>query len=346
MRLRIAQISGPWLGVPPVGYGGSETMVAHIADGLVERGHDVTLFAPPNSRTRARLESFYPDELGMQALVEHWLWQIPPLLQAYGQAERFDVIHDHTFPIGPITGYCVPDTLLVHTAHGAPTYGDSLSTYEMIARRYRVVAVSRRQRATAPSVDFAAVIHNGIDLAAFPFREDKGDHLVFVGRMCPEKGVDIAIEVARRCGRELRIAAKMREPDEIAYFREVIEPRLSANVMYIGEVSGPAKSDLFGGAAATLVTGRWDEPFGLVMAESLACGTPVVATVHGAAPELIQHGLTGFLAPDVAGLAAAVDRLGEIDRAFCRKDAEQRFGRDLMVDRYEQLYLRALAGDG
>jgi glycosyltransferase involved in cell wall biosynthesis len=214
----------------------------------------------------------------------------------------------------------------------------------MLGRRVRMVAISESQRRSAPSMQIAATIHNGIDLARFPYRSEKQDYLLFVGRICPEKGVDLAIEVAEAAGRELRIAAKLREPAELEYFAEVVQPRLSSSISYLGEVGHAERVELFGNAAATLATGRWDEPFGLAMVESLACGTPVLATDRGAATEIVEHGVTGFRCNDTKQLARLVERVGELAPEACRRVATERFSHHRMVADYEALYLRELAG--
>jgi glycosyltransferase involved in cell wall biosynthesis len=206
-----------------------------------------------------------------------------------------------------------------------------------------LVAISHDQASRAPDdVPVAAVIHHGLDLDRYHFVPEGGDHLVALGRMSPDKGMDTAIEVARRTGRELFIAAKVREPAEKRYFDQVIRPRLGGGIEYVGEADHRQKQELLGGALALLNPIRWYEPFGLVMIESMACGTPVIATPRGAAPEIVDDGVTGFLARSVTDLIAAVETASGLDRRACRSSVEVRFSMERMAADHERLYRRLL----
>ena len=336
--LRIAQIAPCWLTVPPEGYGGIEAMVARLADGLVDRGHEVTLFASGGSRTKADLVSLYDEAPGMAEAVDKPYLEFPHVLNAYEQAGRFDVLHDHTFPVGPSIGAQVERAAVVHTIHGPPAHPTARPIYGHLGDRVHLVAISDFQREATPEVNYAATVYNGIDIDRHPYRADKEDFLLFIGRMNPEKGAHVAAEVANRIGRRLVMAGKMAEPAEKAYFDSDVRPHLTDDVEYIGEVDEATKLDLYARAAATLMPIQWPEPFGLVMVESLACGTPVVALRNGSVPEIVDDGVTGFVADDVDSFVEAVGRIDTIDPAACRKAAEARFSTEAMVAGYEQVY--------
>ena len=336
--LRIAQIAPCWLTVPPKGYGGIEAMVSRLADGLVERGHHVTLFASGGSSTKAELVSVYDEAPGMAEAVDKPYLEFLHLLNAYDQSARFDVIHDHTFPVGPSIGSQVERAAVAHTVHGPPAHPSARAIYAHLGERIHLVAISDFQRQATPEVSYTATVHNGIDIDRHPFRVDKEDFLLFVGRMSPEKGAHVAAQVATRLGRRLVIAGKMSEPAERAYFDTEVRPCLSDDVEYIGEADDELKLDLYGRAAATLMPIQWPEPFGLVMVESMACGTPVVALRNGSVPEIVDDGVTGFVADDIDGFVEAVGRIDTIDPAACRKAAETRFSTGAMVSGYEAVY--------
>jgi glycosyltransferase involved in cell wall biosynthesis len=337
--MRIAQIAPPWLPIPPPGYGGVENVLAALTDGLVERGHDVTLFACGGSGTRARLNAHYTKPLGTTCQMEQPLLALPHVLAAYGQLDEFDLVHDHTFPFGPALGSGRDHPPVVHTVHTSPSAPHAAPIYELVDGHLPLVAVSAAQIRACPHLHFTATIHNGIPMRDFEPRVSKDDYLLFLGRMSPAKGVHLAVEAARLLGRPLLIAAKMQNPDEIAYFESRVEPLLTPDVIFLGEVDRRQKIDLLARAACTLVPSQWDEPFGLVMIESLACGTPVVALRAGSAPEIVDHDVTGYLASDFDELVCLAARVSELDPAACRRAAEERFTAERMVEAYESLYV-------
>lgn len=333
--LRIGIIAPPWLPVPPVAYGGTELMIDALARGLQRLGHDVTLFTIGTStcpvERRWLFDEMDPNRMG--AAVEEFRHAIA----AHDALADVDVIHDHTLAglfVGPQTSQ-IP---MVTTNHGP--FGSGLSElYERTSGDVPVVAISHDQASRAPStVNVIDVIHHGIEIANYPFEPDPGDHVLFLGRMSPDKGIETAIEVARAAGRTLLIAAKLREPGELDYFHGVIEPLLGSDVIYVGEANFETKVELLSSARALINPIRWPEPFGLVMAESLACGTPVVGGAMGAAPEIVDHGRTGFLADDVAGLVDGLDRIDSFDRASCRRAVRDRFTSDRMAADYARLF--------
>ena len=342
--MRIAQIAPPWFPVPPPGYGGIEWVVAMLADGLAARGHEVTLFAPPGSRSRARLVS----PLGFEpprGSIGHEQMSAIHAAGAYLEAEAggFDLVHDHTNAVGPSIG-AFAGVPVVHTLHG-PFRELQSKLFSLLARRLWFVAISQSQRALAPpGLRWAGVIPNGIPLDRYPYNEDKDDYLLFLGRVNPDKAPDLAIRAARRAGRRVVVCVKIAEEPERQYWREKVEPLLGSDVEVIGEVSPERKAELLARAAGTLFPIQWPEPFGLVMAESMACGTPVVAWRNGAAPEVVADGETGFLVSSLDEMVAAIGKLDRIDPRACRARVEARFSAEAMVAAYEAAYERVLAG--
>ncbi len=338
--MRIGLVAPPWVPVPPPRYGGTEEIVDHLARGLDALGHDVTVFTTGDATVPVRRRWAFataPEEMNVTAP------ECRHVQVAYEQLSGCDLIHDHTL-IGPIwaaaAGVEVPVVTTVHN----PFTDDSRPLYVEIARHAAVTAISHHHRSTAPEVPVAAVIHHGLDPARFEVGPGDGGYLVFVGRLAPEKGARQAVDIARKAGLPLLIAAKKRAPDEQAYFDKEIEPRLGDGVEYLGEIGTAERDRALGGAMALLNPITWDEPFGLVMIEALACGTPVVSFPAGAAPEIITDGLTGFLVDDVDAAVGAVERIGTIDRRACREAVEVRFSAARMVADYERLYERVLAG--
>jgi glycosyltransferase involved in cell wall biosynthesis len=338
--VRILQIAPPWFPVPPTGYGGTEQVVALLADGLVERGHEVTLVAAGGSTSRARLRTTFSTpptaKLGDATIA------LTHGVAAYQGAHGFDVIHDHT-AAGAALGAFAGNAPVVHTVHG-PWTSDASGLYELIHDRVHLVAISHDHARRAPSgIRLAGVVPNGIDVAAHPFVAEPSGDLAFVGRANPEKGPLLAIEVARRLGRHLRMAIKVNEPEEHEYFETQIAPALEhADAEVVPITSHADKCRLLGEAAVVLFPITWPEPFGLVPVEANACGTPVVAFAEGAVPEIVEHGRTGVLVAsgDLDGFAAAIERAERLERATCRAVVTERFDAAQMVARYERLYRR------
>ncbi|MDQ6616827.1 MAG: glycosyltransferase family 4 protein [Actinomycetota bacterium] len=339
--MRIAQISTCWAPTPPRHYGGTELVVSSLTEELVRRGHDVTLFAPGDSCTTARLESYYETSLGTARIVSEPYAGLPHVLHAYDSARTsgFDVVHDHTYPMGPALGSLLPCDNVVHTLH-VPFDSDVRALYQLISDRLHFVAISEYQRQTMPELRYAATIHHGIDVTSYPYRSDKEGYLLFFARMSPDKGPDRAVEIARRLGRRLVMVSKMAEPAEQHYFETQVKPLLTpdVDVELVREVSVSDKAAIFGAATCTLMPIRWHEPFGLVMIESLACGTPVAGFRRGSVPEIVDDGLTGFVRDDLDGLVAALADVDAIEPAACRAAAEARFTIATMVERYEAVY--------
>jgi glycosyltransferase involved in cell wall biosynthesis len=313
-----------------------------LACGLMAAGHDVLLAAPAGSTCRVPqipgLPARDPARMGCTVV------EIPYVLSAYAALEEADVVHDHTVA-GPLCVRPRRGIPVVTTNHG-PFNADLNPIYaEMSCQGVAVVAISHHQASTAQNVKIAAVIHHGIDIDNIPIGDGDGGYACTLGRMTPSKGIREAILVAREAGVPLRIAAKMREPLERQYFDECVRPLLGGSIEYLGEPNAAEKYELLGGAFALLNPIQWPEPFGLVMIEALACGTPVVATPCGSAPEIIAHGDTGFVRSDLSSLAEALNRAQELDRRRCRATAVSCFSTSRMVDDHVALYTRLLEAD-
>lgn len=333
--LHIGLIAPPWVAVPPPVYGGTEVVIDNLARGLAAVGHRVTLFASGDSRCPVERRWRYSSALGTTAPTE---LEIGHVESAYRALADVDIIHDHT--LSGVGRYDLhpPGVPIVATAHG-PFIPEVARVYRDAAEHgVTVVAISHAHRDSAPDVPIRHVIHHGIDPAAFPFGRGDGEYLLFLGRMSPEKGAHRAIEVARAARRRIILAAKMWEPAEHRYFTDVVEPMLGTDAVYVGEVGGRRKLDLLAGAEALANPIRWPEPFGLVMIEALACGTPVLAFKEGAAPEIVTHGVDGFLCDDETDMADHVAAVAAINRRQCRATVQHRFSTRRMVDEHVRLY--------
>ncbi|HKY16977.1 MAG TPA: glycosyltransferase family 4 protein [Microthrixaceae bacterium] len=349
--MRIAQIAPPWFPVPPTGYGGTERVVSVLADGLVDRGHEVTLFACPGSVTRAELVTTMDEPPDPAALNNAWdavYHSYCAYQQAMDPEMGFDVIHDHCLVVGPAMGAMAEHRPpIVHTLHSNWT-PESRRHFGMLHEAIELVAISASQRGGNPLLRYAGVVHNGIDVAAFPYCDRKADFLAFLGRASPEKSPVAAIEIAARAGMPLVMMIKANQPEERAYWNEVVEPALAGlespeMVEVIFNAGHAVKVDRLSRARALLFPIAWEEPFGLAMVEAMACGTPVLATRRGSVPEVIDDGVSGWwLDPDdpVGSALAALERLDVIEPAACRARVETHFAAEVMVDRYERLYRR------
>ena len=341
--MRIALIAPPWYAVPPSGYGGIEWVVALLADGLTDRGHDVTLFAPPGSRTKARLQSPLGERLPPDSIGNPW-YEASHAMSAYEGSDRFDILHDHTGPVGVSIGALI-ESPIVHTLHG-PFTPETLMLYSRIARHLWFVAISESQRSMGPpDLRWAGVVYNGIPMDNYPYREDKEDFLFFLGRADEEKAPHLAIEAARRAGRRLVMCVTTKNEREQRYWAEQVEPLLGGDIEVHGECDQEQKADLLGRAQALLFPIQWAEPFGLVMIEAMACGTPVVAWRNGSVPEVVDDGVTGFVVDSMDGLVRAIGRVGDLDPRAARAHVEARFSAAAMVTGYERAYERVLAAE-
>ncbi|MGH7932465.1 MAG: glycosyltransferase family 4 protein [Candidatus Binataceae bacterium] len=340
--MRIAQVAPLYERIPPKLYGGTERVVSYVTEELVRRGHHVTLFASGDSQTGAKLAPGCPQSLRLAGKSELGAFlQLPMLSDVYEEAaSRFDIIHSHidywSFPFARLTN--VPN---VATMHGRL----DLKELHPVYARYRgvpLVSISDAQREPLPLMNWIETIYHGLPRDLLRFNSGPGKYLAFLGRISPEKRPDIAIEVARRAGIPLRIAAKVDVVDR-DYFETVIKPLLSPpDVEYIGEISESEKSEFLGNALALMFTIDWPEPFGLAMIEAMACGTPVIARPCGSVREVVRPAVTGFIAESVDEMTAAVNKIEELSRAACREEFENRFTAEIMVDQYEQVYRKLI----
>ncbi len=341
--LRVAVLSPVWFAVPPTGYGGIELVVSLLADGLAEAGHDVTLFASGDSLAKGKLSAVYPT--APSELIGRAMPDLRHTLACYDRADQFDVINDHTGMLGAALGGLV-DTPVLHTVHGPLDVPEPQEVYGRIARvapEVGLISISENQRLPMPDLPWAATIPNAIDLSIYPCKPHPGEYLLFLGRMSPDKGAHRAIAVAMELGIPLKIAGKRREVKERQYFAEFIEPHIGHGVEYMGEVTHGKKVELLQDARATLFPIEWEEPFGLVMIESMACGTPVIATRHGAVPEVIEDGLSGIIVDHYKHMVGALEAADALDPIECRRYVEERFAPERMVDDYVSAYREAIA---
>jgi glycosyltransferase involved in cell wall biosynthesis len=344
--LRIAQVAPLFESVPPRLYGGTERIVSYLTEELVRQGHDVTLFASGDSETGARLKagcarSLRLDRECKDPLAHHVLM----VEQVAREAADFDIVHYHIDYLHFPTTRRTPQRH-VTTLHGRLDLPDLQPLY----REYRdvpLVSISDAQREPVPFANWRATVHHGLPTSLYAFRERPDDYLAFLGRISPEKGCDRAIVIARRAGLPLRIAAKIAEGPDRAYFDDVIRPLLrEPGIEFVGEITERDKGAFLGGARALLFPIDWPEPFGLVMIESLACGTPVLAFPRGSVPEILEAGVNAHIGRSVDELVVAVERLDEIDRRACRDSFERRFSDVRMVADYERVYQQALERTG
>jgi glycosyltransferase involved in cell wall biosynthesis len=336
-------IAPPWTPIPPLLYGGIELVVDQLARGLQSAGHDVTLFATGDSTCPVPTRWVLPDAEGQR--IGMAVPEIRHVIHAYEAVGDCDVVHDHTV-MGPFYAERFPHLPVATTIHG-PFNEELTDLYRVTADRVPLIAISHAQRRAAPDIPIARVIHHGVDASVFPFGDGAGDkdgpYVLFLGRMAADKGAHRAIEIARKAGIRILLAAKMREAWEMAYFAEMVEPLLGDDAHYLGEVSHERKLELLAGASALVFPIRWNEPFGMVMIEAMACGTPVLAFPEGAAPEVVDDGRTGFLCGDEAAMVDAITRLPELDRSECRAAVEGYFSTERMVADHIELFESMLA---
>ena len=337
--MRIAQVAPLYESVPPKLYGGTERVVSYLTEELVRQGHEVSLFASGDSVTKARLVACSERALRLdEGCVDPLAHHIVQLEQVAREMHRYDVVHYHIdylhFPFS--RRQAVPH---VTTLHGRLDLPDLRSVYREFADM-PVISISDSQREPLPGVNWQATCYHGLPADLLPYRAARGGYLAFLGRISPEKRVDRAIEIARRVGMPLRIAAKVDKVDR-EYFREQIRPLLSDPLVeYIGEIGEHEKGEFLGGAHALLFPIDWPEPFGLVMIEAMSCGTPTVAFRCGSVPEVIDEGVTGFVVGDIDGAVRAVERIDSLSRRRCRDVFEQRFTAARMARSYVAMYQR------
>lgn len=354
--MKIAQLAPPWLPVPPLAYGGTELIIDELTQGLLKKGHEVTLFATGDSRTSAKLSYIYEKAIGDKYVKEHDA--LAPLLhyiECFDRANEFDIIHNHAQYYAMFLADLVK-TPVVHTIHGSysPEYtkDEKVQTLKRF-KDHNFVSISNSQRGDLPELNYVGTVYNGIDIEKFTFSEKSGDYLLWLGRITPKKGPIEAIKVAQALGMRLKIVAKI-DPIEQDFFDNEVKPLIDGDLIsFYGEVLGDQKIEFYKNALCTLYPIHWNEPFGLVMAESMACGTPVIAYNQGSVPEVVVDGKSGFIVGSdtyetdkefivkekgVPGLLEAVKRIHEINRYDARKHVEENFSKSKMVNAYEQVY--------
>jgi glycosyltransferase involved in cell wall biosynthesis len=341
--MRIAQVAPLIESVPPRAYGGTERVVHYLTEALVQMGHDVTLFASGDSSTSARLVPIVDRALRLNpARPDPVIWHTLMVDRVRELCESFDVIHFHIDTVQmPMAVHCRTPSLT--TLHGRLDIPDLKPLYKRF-HQHPLVSISDNQRTPIPWANWLATVHHGLPLDLYDFHPQAQDYFAFVGRISPEKRCDRAIEIAIACNTPLRIAAKVDNADR-EYYEQKIEPLLDHPlVTFVGEIGDADKNDFIGNAKALLTPIDWPEPFGLVIIEAFACGTPVIAYGHGAIPELIDEGETGFIVYDQEQAIAAARAVGQIDRRTCRETFERRFSAQVMARQYLQHYA-ALAQD-
>lgn len=340
--MRIAQVSPLFESVPPQLYGGTERIVACLTDELVRQGHEVTLFASADSHTAARLYPVCPRALRLDSSVrDPDAYQTLMIEKVLQQSATFDVIHfhiDHRY--FPLSRYL--KTPFVHTHHGRLDMPELLPLFSEFSE-VPLVSISNAQRAPVPHLNWQATVYHGLPRNCVEFNPKRGDYLAFLGRVSPEKGLHLAVEIARRAGMPLKVAAKIDRHD-IDFYESTIVPLLgSPGVEFLGEIGGRDKDALLRNAYALLFPIAWPEPFGLVMIEALAAGTPVIAYGRGSVPEIIAHGKTGWIVDGIDEAVAAVGKIPQLDRAACRRAFEERFSVERMTRDYLKVYANLVA---
>ncbi len=351
-KLKIAQLAPPWLAIPPKKYGGVELIIYHLVEGLIKKGHEVTLFACGNSKTSAKLESVFKEPLYW----EGFPWQEPygPLfhtVSCFEKAGDFDIIHNH-FHFWGICLEHLTNTKVLTTYHSSfeKIIKEKTIKYNIL-KKYRntpIVPISNSQkRIKGLKLNFTKTVYNGIDVDKFSFQEEPGRYLAWMGRITPKKGVLEAIKIAKKAKMPLKIAAKIDKNSErdIRFYKEEIEPLIDGKqIQYLGEIGGyEEKSGFLKNALALINPIKWKEPFGLVMAEAMACGTPVIAFDRGSVKEVVKDKKTGFVVKNVDQAAKAVKKIGSINRKDCRLRVKRKFNKEKMVDEHEKLYYKVLS---
>lgn len=353
--LIIAQVSPLWYPVPPKGYGGTEAIVSRLTEGLVKRGHQVTLFASGDSKTKGKLVSIINKNL--YSLKVQWLYDsynILNLIEAFSRAKEFDIIHTHIDVYDPIfrARSSVPTVATLHNPIWPESKTKSGRWYDYQARvsiyghfgdlPYISISNSYRNQCQA-KIKFVKTIYHGVDIPKLKFNPDPENHFVWLGRFTPNKGLHLAVKLAKKMGLGLEIAGKSVSPANKEYFDKEVMPYLSDKIKYVGEIkTDDEKSEFLGKGKALLYPLLWEEPFGIVLAESMACGTPVIAFGRGAAPEIVEDGKTGFIMKTLPQMQKAIKNIDNISRWDCRRSAQENFSLEKMIQEYEKIYYKLI----
>jgi glycosyltransferase involved in cell wall biosynthesis len=342
--MRILQIAPLWETVPPPAYGGTEAVVSLLTEELVRRGHEVTLCASGDSRTRSDLFSILPHSLRTATdMQDPWPYAWLHSALALKEADEFDIIHNHAGELTMAMSHLVPDVPMLTTMHCLIT-PDTKFIWDHYLGYYNTISVSQQRNMPAVAGGhFAGVVYNAIDVPSFTFDDQKEDYLLFLSRISVDKMPHLAVEVARRTGRRLIIAGKVDRVDE-SYFNSTLAPLIDGKqVQFMGEADARLKRELYAKAYCLVLPLCWEEPFGLVMVEAMASGTPVIAFGRGSVPEVVVEGETGYIVRDVDEMVEAVGRVDRIDPRRCRRHVEENFDGPVMANRYLQAYHRIIA---
>jgi glycosyltransferase involved in cell wall biosynthesis len=343
--MRIAQVAPLYECVPPKLYGGTERIVSYLTEELVRHGHEVTLFASGDSLTNANLIPISPQALRLDTkCIDQLAHHVRMLEAVVAHQNEFDLIHFHIdylhFPLARIMGWTTLTTL-----HGRLDIPDLAPLYHEF-KEMPVSSISNAQREPLPWLNWQGTAYHGLPKNQYEFSSTSKGYLAFLGRTSPEKGLDEAIAIARKVGMPLKIGAKVDNAD-LEYFEQHIKPIIQqSDIEFLGEIGFPEKNELLGGAAALLFPIRWPEPFGIVMIEAMACGTPVIAYSQGSVPEVLEDGVTGLLASDIDSASKAVMELQQFNRVRCRRRFEERFTSDVMCSQYLRMYQSLVRQEG
>jgi len=342
-KLKIAQIAPLWFSIPPKKYGGIERIVHFLTEELVKRGHQVTLFASGDSKTKGKLISVVKKGLISQGIPWFdYTWNNFSAARALEMASEFDILHCH-WGISTIFYQKFIKTPILYTFHNIPRENDHRwKIFEYYKNEILAVFVSKSEMRNCP-VKFKKnwVVYNGIDLNQFKFNPEPNNHFVWIGRISPEKGIENVIKVAKRLKLKLLLAAQL-QPMMKDYFEKEIRPNLNSRIHYVGELSQNQLSKFYGSAKALFYPIEWEEPFGLVMAEAMACGTPVIVFDRGSAREIVKDGKTGFVVKNITGIVKSIKKIDKISRQACRQRVEKYFTYQRMVSDYEKVYYEIL----
>ncbi len=348
--MRILQLAPVWETVPPPAYGGTEAVVSVLTEELVRRGHEVLLCASGDSHTSAKMFSVVPRSLRQAGLADKAVqYAAVHVAMSLGLAQDFDIVHNHNGPpldLGMAMSSAT-DTPMLTTLHNL-SVGETKFIWDNYLGWYNTISDQQSRSIDAlPGARYAGRVHNGIDVTSFPFLEEKDDYAFFLARMTPDKAPHLAIEAAQAAGWRIVLAGKISTPDEQEYFDTIVRPLLKLpGVDYVGEADAIHKRELFSHAAVQLVPLQWEEPFGLVMVEAMACGTPVIAFNRGAASEIVIEGVNGYLVNDVKEMVHALDHIGAIDPRDCRAHVEANFSAQALADNYLAVYEKILGENG
>jgi glycosyltransferase involved in cell wall biosynthesis len=341
-RLKIAQIAPLWFSIPPKKYGGTERIIYHLTEGLIERGHKVALFASGDSKTRAKL--FWVTKRGLISRGiswQDWWWNNLNYSLAFERAKNFDIVHSHWTPLGMFFQNFVK-TPVLHTFHNIPPKNDHRWEVLKYFKDSNVVFVSKKERENSP-VRFKKeyVVYNGIDISLFKFNKKPKDYFIWVGRISPAKGTEEAVLIAKKAKVKLILIGQL-QPMYEDYFKKKIKPHLNEKIKYIGEIAQEKLVHYYRNAKGFIFPLQWEEPFGLCLIEAMACGTPVIAFPKGSIPEIVKNGETGFIVKNIKEAVEAIKMVDKIKREDCRIWVKENFTIEKMVENYEKIYYQIL----